>query len=523
MKLENYVEGRWIAGRGEGRALINPVTGDEVARADASGIDMQAAMNFARTRGVKALQGLSFKARGQLLKSIADTLSANRGKYGQIARINSGNTLLDAAIDIDGGIGTLKYVARLASSLDSSSGDARIILEPGQDQLAKEPVFFARHIWTSRPGIAVQVNAYNFPSWGMWEKVAMAMLAGVPSIAKPATATAWLAHEMVRDVIAAKILPDGALNLVCGGGEALIEALQPMDSLAFTGSAATGEMLRGHANILKSAPRVSIEADSINATIVGPDAAPGNVVFDLAVREIVNALSVKAGQLCTNIRRVFVARPHLAALQEAVMAKMAGLTVGDPLDERVRVGPLVDHGQQRTALEGIAKLAREAKIVAGGGAPQDAALGKGAFVSPTLLVCDAPREAKAVHETEVFGPCATLMAYDNVQEAVQLAARGGGSLALSVFSNDQMSCAEMVASAAPWHGRVLVVDEETGKAHTGHAIVMPQCVHGGPGRAGGGEELGGLRGLRFHMQRSAVQGSGKLFEAVKQKAAEAAL
>lgn len=523
MKLENYVEGRWVAGRGEGRALINPVTGEEVARADASGIDIEAAMRFARTRGVAALQGLSFKARGQLLKAIADTLSANRDKYGQIARINSGNTVLDAAIDIDGGIGTLKYYARLASSFDSSSGDARMILEPGQDQLAKDPIFFARHIWTSRPGIALQVNAYNFPSWGMWEKVAVAMLAGVPSFAKPATATAWLAHEMVRDVIAATILPEGALNLVCGGGEVLIAALQPMDSLAFTGSAATGQMLRSHPGILKSAPRVSIEADSVNATIVGPDAGPVSIVFDLASREIVKALSVKAGQLCTNIRRVFVARAHLGSLQEAVVAKMAGLKIGNPQDESVRVGPLVDHGQQRIALEGISKLAREAKVVAGGGAPQDAALSKGAFVSPTLLVCDAPREAYAVHETEVFGPCVTLMPYDSVQEVAQLATRGGGSLALSVFSNDAKISTEIIAETAPWHGRVLVVDEEAGKAHTGHAIVMPQCVHGGPGRAGGGEELGGLRGLRFHMQRSAVQGSPKMFDMLKKNAAEAAL
>lgn len=522
MKLESYVGGRWIAGRSEGRALINPVTGDEVARADASGIDIAAAMHFARTRGVAALQGLSFKTRGLLLKAIADTLSANREKYGEIARINSGNTVLDAAIDIDGGIGTLKYYARLASGLDSVSGNARMILEPGQDQLAKDPVFFARHIWTSRPGIAVQVNAYNFPGWGMWEKVAVAMLAGVPSFAKPATATAWLAHEMVRDVIAAKILPEGALSLVCGGGEQLIAALQPMDSLAFTGSALTGETLRSHANILKSAPRVSIEADSVNATIVGPDAAPGSAVFDLAVREIIKALSVKSGQLCTNIRRVFVAHPHMASLQEAVMTKMASLKIGDPQDENVRVGPLVDHGQQRTALEGIARLAREAKIVAGGDAPKDIALARGAFVSPTLLVCEAPKEAHAVHETEVFGPCVTLMPYENLSDAVQLAARGGGSLALSVFSNDDEACAEMLVGAAPWHGRVLVVDEEAGKAHSGHAIVMPQCVHGGPGRAGGCEELGGLRGLRFHMQRSAVQGSPGLFAALKRDAAEAA-
>jgi len=522
MKLESYVAGRWVAGTGEGRPFIDPTTGEELGRVDATGIDGKAALAYARDTGGPALAALSFAERGALLKAVADVLTANREAYGEIARKNSGNTVRDAAVDIDGGIGTLKFYARLARSL----GEAKTLVEPGQDVLAKEGNFAARHIWTTRPGAALQINAYNFPSWGMWEKVAVALFAGVPSVAKPATATAWLSYQMVADVIAAKVLPDGALSLVCGGGKDLVAALSPMDSLAFTGSADTGAMLRGDPAVLAAAPRVNIEADSVNATILGPDAAPGSAVFDLAVREVVSALSVKAGQLCTNIRRVLVPAAYADAFAEAVSAKVAGFAVGNPANESVRVGPLVDLDQRRTALDGIARLTQEATVVCGGGIPDtvvDADPRAGAFLAPTLLACADPAGARAVHEIEVFGPCATVMPYGSVADAVKLAARGGGSLALSVFSNDLDAKREAVLGVAPFHGRVMVVDEEVGRDHTGHSIVMPMCVHGGPGRAGGGEELGGLRGLRMHMQRTAIQGSPSLLSALAGDAAEAAL
>lgn len=522
MRLQSYVCGRWTDGNGAGRPLYNPVTGEVIAEADASGIDADAALAFARDEGSAALNALTFAERGAVLKAIADVLAANRDKYGEIARINSGNTAVDAAIDIDGGIGTLRYYARLGRSL----GEAHAIAEEGRDQLAREPVFFAGHVWTTRPGVAVQVNAFNFPSWGLWEKVATALLAGAPSMAKPATATAWLSHEMVRDVVASGVVPEGALNLVCGGGEGLVGALRPMDSLAFTGSAETARALRADANILAHAPRLTVEADSVNATIIGPDATPGSALFDLAVREIVKALSIKAGQLCTNIRRILVAREHRGALEEAVAARLAGLTVGDPQDDTVRVGPLVDKGQQAQALAGIARLGAEARIVAGGGVPETLAGADreaGAFVAPTLLSCADPADGKAVHETEVFGPCATVMPYGTLDEATALAARAGGSLAVSLFSNDPDVLAETALRLAPWHGRVMTVDEEAGRNHTGHPIVMPQCVHGGPGRAGGGEELGGLRGLRFHMHRSAIQGSGTMLDRLEGLCARAAL
>ncbi|WP_099864224.1 3,4-dehydroadipyl-CoA semialdehyde dehydrogenase [Pararhizobium haloflavum] len=521
MRLESYIAGGWVAGQGEARPFVNPTTGETLGEVCDGGIDVAGALDFARREGTAALSALSFAERGNLLRAVADVLTANREKYADIARRNSGNTPTDAAIDIDGGIATLKVYARYGKTL----GDARTIMEAGEEQLAKEPVFYARHLWTTRPGVALQINAFNFPSWGLWEKVSTALLAGVASVAKPASATAWLSNEMVRDVIAADVLPKGALSLVCGRGAGLVDHLGPMDSLAFTGSADTGLKLKSGEALMKSGARVTIEADSVNATIVGPDAAPGTVVFDLAVREAVKALSVKAGQLCTNIRRVFVSRDHLAAFEEAVAAKLGKITVGDPALATVRMGPLVDAAQRDAALQGIATLAREAKIVTGGeiGAAEGADAKAGAFLQPTLLRCDDAASARAVHETEVFGPCATVMAYDGIDQAAALAAKGEGSLALSLFSNDADVQKRVADTLGPWHGRMLLVDETVGKNHTGHSIVMPQCVHGGPGRAGGGEELGGLRGLRFHMQRSAVQGSPALMKALSDDAAEAAL
>lgn len=522
MRLESYLGGEWKAGNGEARPLVNPVTGAKIAEADSSGLDLQAALDHARVAGGAALRNITFAERGALLKSVADVLAANRDKYEQIARENSGNTKVDAAIDIDGGIGTLKYYARLGGGL----GETHSLVEAGEDQLAREPVFGARHYWNSRPGVAVQINAFNFPSWGMWEKIAAATVAGVPSLAKPATSTAMLSFEMMRDVIAANVVPDGVFNFICGSGEGLLDAAGPMDSIAFTGSAATGFSVRSHANVLRSGVRVNVEADSINGMIVGPDVGPGSPLFDLAVRETVKALSVKAGQLCTNIRRIFVPRSISTQFCDAVAESAKKLSVGDPADEAIRVGPLVNRRQQETALEGIGKLSAEARVLFGGGIPEGlpAAIRQGgAFVAPTLLLCDSPQEGKAVHETEVFGPCSTVMPCEEIGGAIDLATFGGGSLALSLFTGDGQVESKAVRHLGPWHGRIMIVDETVGRNHTGHAIVMPQCVHGGPGRAGGGEELGGLRGLRLHMQRTAVQTSPQAHATLASRTSETAL
>ena len=522
MKLESYVEGAWRKGSGVGRDFVDPTTGEVLGQVDATGIDAAAAMAYARGVGGPALQALTFEERGGLLRAIADCLTANREAYAEIARRNSGNTAVDAAIDIDGAIGTLKVYARYAKGL----GAARSVLEPGREQLAREEVFFAQHLWTTRPGVALHINAFNFPAWGLWEKAAVALLAGVPAVAKPASATAWLSHQMVRDVVAAAILPEGALSLVCGTGEELLEALEPFDHLAFTGSSDTAQSLRKHPRVMSAAPRITIEADSVNATLLGPDAKPGDPLFDLLVRETVKALTVKAGQLCTNIRRVLVPAETLSAVQEAVAAKLAGIEVGDPANESVRMGPLINKRQQHAALSGLNQLSGETDVVSGGDLPEALNGGdrdKGAFLAPTLLSCADPDGASAVFDTEVFGPAATLIPYRDEAHALELVRRSGGSLVASLFTADAELARRMALGLAPYHGRVLVVDETVGRNHTGHSIVMPQCVHGGPGRAGTGEELGGLRGLSFYMQRSAIQGSPGLLEALAADSASVCL
>lgn len=522
MKLESYVQGRWILGIGEGRPFANPVTGEILGTVDDDGNDPRAAMDFARSSGTTALSAMTFAERGDILRAIADVLTANRERYFDIARLNSGNTAVDASIDIDGAIGTLKVFARYGKAL----GSTRVLLEPGHDQLAREAVFLSRHMWTTRPGVSLQINAFNFPSWGLWEKLAVAMLAGVASMAKPASATAWLSYEMVRDVVNAGCAPVGGLNLVCGSGKGLVDCLGAMDSLAFTGSADTGLLIRGNKNVLTSGARVTIEADSVNSTILGHDILVDSPLFELAKREVVKALTVKAGQMCTNIRRVFVHERISKQFAAAIVADLEKVTVGDPFDPSVKMGPLVNDAQRVIALENISRLAQDAELLSGGDVPAKLVSGHanaGAFVAPTLLYCANPSSGRAVHQIEVFGPCATIMPYGSTKNAAAFAMRGGGSLAVSLFSNDPGMQAGIVQQLGPWHGRLLVVDEEIGRNHTGHSIVMPQCVHGGPGRAGGGEELGGLRGLRFHMQRSALQGSPALLARVAAQASEATL
>jgi 3,4-dehydroadipyl-CoA semialdehyde dehydrogenase len=520
IRLESFVEGVWRSGSAEGRPLINPTTSEIIGSVDASGIDFEAVFTHARQVGGRALRALSFTQRAQLLGDIANALAANRDSYLEIARLNSGNTAADASIDIDGGIGTLKYYARLGKAL----GAARVIIEDGDDQLTRSETFRARHVWSTRQGVALHINAYNFPSWGLWGKVAVAFLAGVPVIAKPASATAWLSERMVRDVVAANVLPPGTLSLVCGGGDELLAQLAPMDCLAFTGSAKTGRALRDHPRVLEAAPRISIEADSINAAVLMPEVAVGSAIFDIFLTEISRAVTVKAGQLCTNIRRVFVPEEGFDAVSDAIRSAVAKIVLGDPGAPEVTLGPLVNQGQRNSALEGVARLLSECRVIAGGGVPDTAVNAdpkRGAFLAPTVLV--ANRSASLVHDVEVFGPAVTLLPYRSAEEAGELCRRGGGSLAVSLYGEDSSAAGALALDLASHHGRVLVVDPDVGAGHTGHAIVMPQCVHGGPGRAGGGEELGGLRGLRFYMQRTALQASAGMLKGVETSAVRAAL
>lgn len=522
MTLQSYLCDRWVEGSGAGVPLVDPTTGEELARATSEGIDLAAALDHAREVGRPSLERMSYGERAQMLKRMAEVLGEQREAYYDIALRNVGDTRRDARVDVDGGIGTLKYIGAIGAGL----GDARCLIEPRFDRLGRDESFRAAHLWSAIPGVAVHINAFNFPAWGLWEKAAVSLLAGVPVLAKPATPTAWLAQRMVADVVEADVVPPGALSILCGGARTLLDHVRPGDAIAFTGSAETAHVLRAQANVIASGVRFNVEADSLNACLLGPDAGPQSPVLALFVAEIVREMTVKAGQKCTTIRRALVPAHLLDAVVEELEAQLARVVVGNPRNETVRMGPLVNKGQQQAAWEGIARLATEAAVVSGGDRglePVDADAEAGCFVPPTLLRCNHPQEAQAVHEVEVFGPVATLMPYGSPQQAFGLAARGGGSLVASVFTADDDFARDAVLQLGPTHGRVLVVDESVAKANTGHGIVMPQCVHGGPGRAGGGEELGGLRGLRFYHQRSAVQAGTARLEALRAVAAEVAL
>jgi 3,4-dehydroadipyl-CoA semialdehyde dehydrogenase len=516
--LDSYLAGRWLRGEGVETRLTDPVKGDELATVSAKGLDLKGALDFARAKGQAALRAMSYAERAKLVGAVADVLAANRARYETIAVANSGNTKIDAAIDIDGGIGTLKYYARLGQNL----GEARMLLDEKPVRLAKAENYQAIHLMVPRRGVAIHINAFNFPSWGLWEKAAVALLAGVPVVAKPASSTALLAHAMVQDVIAAKTLPEGALSLICGGAGDLLGALTSDDVIAFTGSADTARGIRGQANVVARSVPVNIEADSINAALLAPGEAAGSASFDAFVREVTREMTVKAGQKCTAIRRVFVLAGMADAVTDALAAKLKGTKVGDPREESTRMGPVVTKGQQAAAFDGIRRLAAEAAVVCGG--PDAPALdgidqAKSAFVAPTLLRAKDAAGARAVHEVEVFGPAATVIPYRDERDASALIARGGGSLVASVYGEDKDFLARIVSEIGPSHGRILAVDPGIASAHTGHGIVMPQCNHGGPGRAGAGEELGGLNGLRLYHQRLAVQGSTDLLTSLQAKAA----
>lgn len=518
MRLQHYLNGAWQDGAGEGAVLFDPTNGEELARTSGDGLDLSAALDFARREGGSALRALSYAERGAMLVRIGEVLTANRDRYYEISLKNSGSTQADAAFDVDGGIGTVKYYAGLSRKL----GDARYLMEPGADRLGKDENFLTAHILTPRPGVAVHINAFNFPSWGLWEKAAVALLSGVAVFAKPAAATAWLSHEMVKDVIDADILPKGALSLLCAGGRELMGLVQPGDVVAFTGSADTAAKLKGHPNIIASGVPFNVEADSLNAAILGPDAGPDSDEFQAMIKEVHRELTLKAGQKCTATRRIMIAAEQMDAVQAALVERLGKTAVGDPRDGSVRMGPLVNKAQQSAAWDGLAALKREAKSVYGGneafelvGADADT----GAFFPLTLLRCDDPEGARAVHSVEVFGPVATLMPYTDPAQAFYLAARGEGSLVTSVYTADDGFAAQAALNMAAWHGRLVLVDGRVAKSNPGHGTVMPQSVHGGPGRAGGGEELGGPRGLAFYHQRTAVWGHSDRLEALRGNAA----
>lgn len=516
--LQSYLGGKWQTGEGQGTALTNPTTGDTVAWASSKGLDLKSALEYSRNVGGSALRAMSYGQRAELLGKIADALAARRDEWFEISRKNSGNTKADASIDVDGAVFTLKYFAKIGAKL----GDARMLRDGSPIRLAKDPNFQGLHVGVPLDGVAVHINAFNFPAWGLWEKAAVSLLGGVPVLAKPATSTAWLAQEMVAAVIDAKVLPDGALSILCGSPGDLLDHLQLGDVVAFTGSADTGESIKQHGNVRQQNIRVNIEADSLNSVLLGPDVAPGSPEFGFFVREVVREMTAKAGQKCTAIRRILVPQDKVPAAIEAISTALKAVVVGDPSNPTTTMGPVVNMAQRKAVEEGIAKLKTQADVAYTSEtfAPLDGDTARGAFVAPTLLKTRDSSSAEVIHEVEVFGPVATVVPYRDKQDAFALARRGGGSLAASVYSGDAVFLAEAGVALGTTHGRVMLIDPTIGDSHSGHGIVLPSCLHGGPGRAGGGEELGGLHGLWFYHQRVALQGSLATLTSLSERAVD---
>jgi 3,4-dehydroadipyl-CoA semialdehyde dehydrogenase len=508
--LSNYVSGQWISGKGAGTALHDPVLGTELVRVDASGLDLAAAFAFARHNGGHALRALTYAQRAAMLGAAAKVLQANRDAYYDISTANSGTVKNDTTVDVDGGIYTLGTYAKMGESL----GDVHFMHDGEPARLAKDPLFQSQHVLTPTRGVALFINAFNFPSWGLWEKAAPALLSGVPVIVKPATTTAWLTQRMVKDVVDAGIFPAGAISVICGSSAGLMDQLEPFDVVSFTGSADTAAIIRSHPAVTKKSVRVNIEADSVNSALLLPTEAAGSEAIDLLVKEVAREMTVKSGQKCTAIRRVLVPEALYDNVAQALSARLAKTTVGNPRNESVRMGAVVNREQFNTVRDGLAYLKAQASVLHDGSthALVDADPAVACCVGPTLLGtgnATGSDAADRVHDTEVFGPVATLVPYRNgdLNHALQLIRRGQGSLVASVYGSDPAALAHAIPELTDSHGRVHVISPDVAAMHTGHGNVMPQSLHGGPGRAGGGEELGGLRALNFYHRRAAIQAS----------------
>jgi oxepin-CoA hydrolase/3-oxo-5,6-dehydrosuberyl-CoA semialdehyde dehydrogenase len=509
--LRSYVSGAWT-GPADGRPVLDAVTGEEVARVSSDGIDLGAALAYGRGTGGPALRALTFHQRAGLLKSLGQLLREHRPElYALSAR--AGATLADAKFDVDGGIGVLlSYASRARRELPNDT----ILPEGAAEPLGRGGTFVGQHVLTSRPGVAVQVNAFNFPVWGPLEKFAPAFIAGVPSLVKPATPTAYLTARLVELIVASGLLPEGSIQLVCGSIGGLFEHLGEQDMVSFTGSAATTRQLRAHPAVVGRSVRFNAEADSLNCSVLGPDAGPGTPEFDLYVGQLVTEMTVKAGQKCTAIRRALVPAALADQVTEAVRERLAAVVVGSPAADGVQMGALAGLEQREEVRRSVKALLTAARLVSGDPDHVEvtgASAERGAFMAPLLLRADDAARAEP-HEVEAFGPVATIIGYQGASEAIELAARGRGSLAGSVVTADVAFAREMVLGLAPWHGRILVLDRQDAAESTGHGSPLPTLVHGGPGRAGGGEELGGMHAVRHHLQRTAVQASPRVLAAV---------
>ncbi|WGW04651.1 phenylacetic acid degradation bifunctional protein PaaZ [Tropicibacter oceani] len=506
--VQSFVAGRWIAPGDDARQIASAIDGQVIAQAGGAALDMQEVLDFARSTGGPALRKLTFHDRARMLKALALELNKHKDALYEISYL-TGATRSDHAFDIDGGIGTM-FV--FASKGRREMPDGQVYLDGSPEQLGKTGAFLGQHICTPLLGAAVHINAYNFPLWGMLEKLAPTLLAGVPAIVKPATDTCYVTELAVKIMLDSGILPAGALQFIAGGVGDLLDRLDCQDAVSFTGSAATALKLRSNPRLLGNAVRFVAEQDSLNASILGPDAEPGTPEFDLFVKEVHREMTTKAGQKCTAIRRILVPEDRIEAVSDALAQRLAKTVVGDPRDEATRMGALVSKGQKADVLARVAELGAEVQRLCGN--PDDFADSAGAFLPPMLLLCADPDGAQRVHDTEAFGPVSTLLPYRDLDHAIALANRGGGSLVTSVITHDAGVARDVVLGAAAYHGRIYINDRTSMKESTGHGAPMPHMIHGGPGRAGGGEELGGVRGVKHYMQRTAVQGSPDMLTAI---------
>ncbi|MEM7568468.1 MAG: phenylacetic acid degradation bifunctional protein PaaZ [Pseudomonadota bacterium] len=513
--LTSFQGGAWTPAAGDTRAILSAINGETIAQV-AGQADVGAMVDYAKSVGGPALRAMSFHERATMIKELAKAMMAGKDALYELS-YQTGATKADSWIDIEGGAGTLfAYASKGKRELPN----AHVLVDGDAEMLSREGSFIGQHIYTPLKGVAIHINAYNFPIWGMLEKLGPTLLAGVPAIVKPATSTAYLAEAAFKVLLDAGVLPGGALQFIAGGVGDMFDHLDGQDSIAFTGSAATATLLQGNPKVAEEAIKFTAERDSLNASILGPDAAPGTPEFDLFIKEVAKEMTVKAGQKCTAIRRAVVPATYLDAAQEALVARLGKTTVGDPRVEGVRMGALASKGQLQDVREKVSALSASNPIVFGALDSGDFAgdgTENGAFISPILMRCERPWDSDAVHDVEAFGPVSTLMPYSDEADAVALANRGKGSLAISLFTHDNAAATNFVMGSASHHGRMVLINRDCAKESTGHGSPLPQLVHGGPGRAGGGEEMGGIRGVKHYMQRTALQGSpGMLTKVVGQ-------
>ncbi len=504
-KLENYITGTWIIGDGDGQVLHDAVTGEEIAIATTKGLDFFSILDYGRRIGNPALRKMSFHERGRMLRALAIYLNEKKEKFYQVS-YKTGATKTDSWIDIEGGFGNLFSNA----SLRRKFPDLPYCTDGDPVALSKGGNFMGHHILVPKEGVAVHINAFNFPVWGMLEKCAVNWLAGMPAIVKPATITSFLTEAVVKEIIVSGILPEGALQLICGSAGDILDHVTAQDVITFTGSKSTGLKLRSHPKILNESVPFNMEADSLNAIVLGEDVLPSMPEWDIFIKEVRKEMTVKAGQKCTAIRRIFVPENKMEDIWKAIASSLQQTTIGNPLNEKVRMGALAGESQRIEVKKQIQKLLASSQIVYGSLDSVeviDADANKGAFISPILLKNEKPFSSNEVHDVEVFGPVSTIMPYKDLTEAIDLSKKGKGSLCSTIVTTDNNIATDYIINAGTYHGRMLVLNAECAKESTGHGSPLPMLVHGGPGRAGGGEEMGGIRGVKHYMQRVAIQGS----------------